>query len=303
VRTLVPRRTAGLALAAVLVAVSSSGCAGSSRPTEQVMPAVLHPPGTLLRDGLSVLTGSQLLGTVFESEPATWRAVLQVDGNPLAIYRSYLTALGFSADVSSNPACQRKTDDADRTGCEAMFNRTSATGEILGTTVQLTTVPGDVTGHYLLLLKVGQEPWQDPTNENPPEGAKLTATDPVKPGHRPKPGETFPGESLDDADPPYVLLKGTELVAKVGIGSNTGGFEVLLHVTPGAAVADLARQYTRQATQGASEQPVIRARAVAGTTYSEIVPPGEAGGFSSIIRVADQPGGDQDYLWYWQGND
>jgi len=267
------------------------------------MPAVLHPPGTPLREGLSVLAGSQLLGAVFESGPDTWRAVLQVDGNPLAIYRSYLTALGFTADVSTNPACRRNTDDADRTGCEAMFNRTSATGENRGTTVQLTTVPGDVTGHYLLVLKVGQEPWQAPTNENPPKGPDLTATDPIKPGHRPKPGETFPGKSLDDADPPYVLLKGTELVAKVGVGSNTGGFDVLLHVTPGADVADLARQYTRQATQGASEQPVIRARAVAGTTYSEIVPPGQAGGFSSIIRVADQPGGDQDYLWYWLAND
>lgn len=267
------------------------------------MPAVLHPPGTPLREGLTVLTGSQLLGAVFETGSDGWRAALQVDGNPLAIYRSYLSALGFTGNVSTNPACRRKTDDADRTGCEAMFTRGSTDGKKRVTTVQLTTVPGDVTGHYLLLLDVGQEWWDVSPSEKPPEGAKLEATDPLKPGHRPESGETLPGTELDHADPPYVLLAGTELVAKVGVGSIAGGFEVLLHVTPGGDVAERAREYTRQAAQGASEQAVITSRTKAGTTYTKIVPPGEAGGFSSTIKVVDQPGSDQDYLWYWLAND
>src|SRR5690349_17325305 len=106
-------RTAGSLLAVAVVALSWTACAGANRPTEQVMPAVLHPPGTPLREGLTVLAGSRLLGAVFENGSDGWQAALQVDGNPLAIYRSYLSALGFTGNVSTNPACQGKTGDAD----------------------------------------------------------------------------------------------------------------------------------------------------------------------------------------------
>ena len=68
-------------------------------------------------------------------------------------------------------------------------------------------------------------------------------------------------------------------------------------------VTDLARRYTRQATQNPGEPARTETRTKSGITYTDIAPSGGAGGFSSTIAVVDQPGGDQDYLLYALVND
>jgi len=92
-------------------------------------------------------------------------------------------------------------------------------------------------------------------------------------------------------------------VAQYGVGSLTGGFGVLLRVTPDADVADVAAAYADQAVQFEGE-PVPPPDTVShdGTTVTRYSPPGGAGGYSGLITAVDRPGPD-DYILYELSND
>jgi hypothetical protein len=98
-------------------------------------------------------------------------------------------------------------------------------------TAELQTVPGDVTGHYSVVL-AGEHTSESYDSEAEPwPGGDA----PAAPAARPRPGIGGPlapqtlAEGTDPGD--YVLLEGSELLVQYSAGSLTGGFGVLLRPT------------------------------------------------------------------------
>lgn len=108
-----------------------------------------------------------------------------------------------------------------------------------------------------------------------------------------------------DVEVRYSLLEGPESLEQVGRGSITGGFDVIVRVTPGADLADVTQAYAEQADQFPdSSGGIVRMSRTAGdTTYTTVVPPGGAGGYQGSIDVVDQPGAEHDYIYYTLSND
>lgn len=291
------------------------------------------PPGTVLRDGLVVLPGTVLLGAVGVARDDTaaapaWKAVIRVDSEPLSAYRAYLDALGLVGGSASNPGCKRTVQPSGRTSCFISLTARLRAGGTGQATVELLTLDGDVTGHYLLVVDVqahqgqgasadgGGNPGQDSYQENPKEGAGLVATSPHSPARRLPVGGGLPGDNLPrgpvrgDTGPaaglgggPYVLLAGTELIAKYGYGSYTGGFNVLLHLTGEVPAEEVLQRYTVQSTQYAGAAPTRSTVTENGIVYTRVSPPGGAGGFQAQLVLVDQPGNLNNYLFYDLVND
>ena len=163
------------------------------------------------------------------------------------------------------------------------------------------SVKGDVTGHYLLVLRrQGGEP--SSTVKIPKEGASLKADPPyTSPGPLPV-GHQLPGK-LNALGGPYEVLNGSELSAAYGKGSYTGGTDLLLHITPGADVSSVAARYAQQAAQYPGETTTTGPDMKTSTTYARLLPPGGAGGYQGTVSIVDNPGEGQDYLYYSMAND
>ena len=255
--------------------------------------------------------GTTLLGAVrvaasrFRAGTTAWSAVLQVDDEPLAAYRAYLSAMGFEGDASTNPDCHRE-DDSGRTGCSTIFTGTLPSGALSTVTLRLASIEGDIVSRYLLLLDVHPafgEPFARP--DTPRKGADLVAEPPHPAAGTPSVGDELPGNGLPRrlfGGGSYRLLEGTELVAKYGSGSITGGFNVLLRLTGAVPSATVLQAYSAQASQ--SDGAAATADIIEGDTrYTTVDPPGEAGGFQATLTLVDQPGNADDYLFYDLVND
>jgi hypothetical protein len=174
--------------------------------------------------------------------------------------------------------------------------------------MDLVSVPGDITGAYLVRLEVGASDLY-PTDlygrddlRPSPSG---TLPDPNPARARPGVGEPLAPVTVayEGDDDRYVLLEGSELIAQYSAGSLTGGFGVLLRTTPGADLDAVAAAYAEQAVQFEGE-PVPPPDVVEhdGTTMTLYRPPGGAGGYTGTVTAVDQPSGD-DYIFYELAND
>lgn len=306
----------------VVVAFLVTACAAPSSddarsPAADESPGVgaahLSGPGTALRDGLVVAEGTALIGAVFEhvgrSESgdvaSSWHAVLQVDGDPLDVWRSFLDQFPSELNPQLAPpgpvGCQPENPQVDsRPGC--------ATYAIGGTLeerqpyyVDMVAPQGDVTGHYLLQVYEAGDYCCEMTRPLPDVDPNLVLPAAVVSRERPAIGDVL-GPGVEDR---YALLPGTEFIALYGPGSGTGGFDAILHLTPGDDLAAVVDAYAEQADQfpDSSTGIVRTSRTDGDTIYTTIAPPGGAGGYQGWIHVVDQPGPDHDYLYYTLAND
>lgn len=276
---------------------------------------VLSPDGQL-PDGFVIPDDAVLVGPVRVSkvdaagEPAAWFALLAVVGDdPLGVWSDYVGQfpaahpdLGLDADTA--PGCRPYDSPRSNNGsahfagfdplCELHAGRASAA---------LTSVSGDVTGHWLLRVSGNAASDRDADAEFVWPGGEAPPPQPAR--ARPGVGEPLAPATTayDNDDERYVLLDDSELVAQYGVGSLTGGFGVMLRVSPGADVADVAAAYADQAVQDEGE-PVPPPDVVeyGGTTFSTFLPPGGAGGYSGTVTAVDQADGD-DYVFYGLAND
>jgi hypothetical protein len=310
----------GGAVAAVLLATDGDAPADNST-TPADLPAELSGAGTPLPDGMTVPDGAELVGPVVVSdvaapgEPAAWFAVLAVVGDdPLPVWSDYIGQIAavhpdLGLDAAAAPGCTPyDAPDAPEDGsphiagldplCELNAGRVSA---------ELTSTMGDVTGRWLLTVSGNADrDWNAAADR-----ADIDTWPELEPPRpqpaRPRPGvgePLAPNTTAYDGDAErYVLVDGSELVAQYGAGSITGGFGVLLRVTPGADIADVAAAYAEQAVQFEGE-PVPPPDVVRhdGTTVTRYWPPGGAGGYTGTITAVDRPGTD-DYILYELSND
>jgi hypothetical protein len=325
------RRSILIAVAAVLVVIAAIGTVTALRArgdtsaatddTGRAIPdEALSGAGTPLPHGFVVPDGAELVGPVVVTsvdgagEPVDWFAVLAVVDDPLAVWSAYVQqiaaaqpALGLDADAA--PGCLPYDDPADRDGSSRYPGRDPLCELYAGQgSAAMTSTAGDITGRWLLTVAGNTDSgWDDPS-----EFGDVTAWPggdaPAPQSARPEPsvGQPLAPETTayEGDNEHYVLLDGSELVAQHGAGSITGGFSVLLQVTPGAQVADVAAAYADQANQY-EDEPVPPPDVVehAGTTVSIYWPPGGAGGYSGTVTAVDQPGGHTDYIVYDLFND
>lgn len=304
----------------------ASGCAAAPSPATGSSPGAGSPsagdeqsggPGTPLRDGLSVRPGSQLLGAVFEQDGLSevggpvvyaWSAVLLIDGDPIEVWRSYLTAFppqrNPGLDPAGAPGCARSNRNLLlQPGCRVLVVGTSeATGGPQQYALTLSAPDGDVTGHYQLMIASSGDYISEPRARVPDPGDGPGLPDVVAQREPPQVGDVLgPGVAKE-----YALLPGTVFLAQYGPGSITGGFDVILQVSPEADLNAVVGAYAEQANQfpDSTTAEVVRYSRVEGdTTYTTVTPPGGAGGYQGFIRVVDQPGADHDYLYYSLVND
>jgi hypothetical protein len=288
---------------------------GSSSPS---LPGdVVSGPGTELPGGLAVAPGSALIGAAVvdeidaAGEPASWSAVLAIDGDPLIVWRAYAEQIavlfpGEGVDPAQVPGCPSRDGDYGEVCAlgvdviDAQVRRSAL--------VRLVSTPGDVTGGYLLRLEVSTSD-RYPTDiyDSDEYGSSPSGTLPDPNPARPRPdvGEPLAPETVayDGDNDEYVLLEGSELIAQYSAGSLTGGFGVVLRTTPGAELDTVAGAYAEQAVQFEGE-PVPPPQVVEhdGTTVTVYQPPGGAGGYSGTVTAVDQPSGD-DYIFYELTND
>lgn len=311
-----------LAVAAVLLVTQEDGEDGSGPISSSgpLPPETLSGPGTTLPDGLEVADGSSLIGPAVVDEvdgsgvPLSWFAVLVVEGDPLAVWRSYAAQLAElfpqeGIDAAQTPGCLEHGLQEIHPGdpvCQLEADTVEGPQQ-RETSVAMISVPGDVTGHYLLVLsgsRSSELPDDLDEDGSPPwPGDELPA--PSEPRPRPQAGEPLaPRTTAYDGDNEhYVLLEGSELLAQYSDGWLTGGFEVLLRTTPGADLDAVGQAYAEQAVQFEGEPiPPPEVTEHAGTIVTRYSPPGGAGGYSGTIWAVDQPTGD-DYIFYALIND
>lgn len=290
---------------------------GTSTAAPAVPSDVLSGPGTALPGGLEVAPGSQMIGPVVvdevdaAGEPASWQALLAVDGDPLAVWRAYAEQLAArfpeeGVDPARVPGCP-SVEGYEGKVCRLGVDTVDAEGR-RSVVAALISVPGDVTGGYLLSLE-GSTSAGDQTDiygrgeRDSLPGGTVPPPNPARP--RPEVGEPLAPQTVayEGDNDEYVLLEGSELLAQSGAGSLTGGFEVLLRTTPGADLDAVARAYAEQAVQFEGE-PVPPPEVIEhdGTTVTVYLPPGGAGGYSAMVTAVDQPSGD-DYILYELAND
>lgn len=303
------RLTAVIVGVALVIAAAGTALAiatGDERPEPTVPAGTASGPGTPLPDGLAVIAGSVLLGPVVveevgaDGQPTAWSAVVMVESDdPLAVWSDYVAQLvhrsGDSGpDADTEPGCMSPAPDVGEL-CSLAVG---------GIRAELVSVPGDVTGRFLLTLE--RSPMVDDTE--PDDVTTWPGGDPPDPEparDRPDVGEPLaPRTVVSDGDNErYVLVEGSELVAQPGPGSITGGFTVLLHVTSGADLDEVTGAYVEQATQFEGEEAdppeVVE---YDGTTFRTYLPPGGAGGYTGVVTAVDGPAG-ADYIVFDLFND
>jgi hypothetical protein len=300
--------------ALVLLVVMITACAARRTSTATSLPeSALAGPGTTLPDGLVVAEGSARLGPLLvlatdeAGAPHDWLAILAVDGDPLGVCKAYAGQLarlfpGEGIDPGRAPGC--KVDRTDGFICWLAADATEEAGARIEANLMLDSVPGDVTGRYLLTLRMNRTDYPGDLYRGPGKpwsGAEVPQ--PERPRPVPEIGEPLaPRTTAYEGDGGrYVVLEGSELLAQWGAGSLTGGFDVLLRIAPGADVVKVAEGYARQAAQFEGETSVREVEAQA-TIVTILVPPGGAGGYQGEVRAVDQPDGD-DYIFYSLAND
>jgi hypothetical protein len=288
------------------------GASGLSLPDD-----VLSAPGTELPDGFAVAPGSSLIGPVVVDEvdaaggPTSWSAVLAVDGDPLTVWRAYVEQIAGlfpeeGLDLAQTPGCP---SGEGYNGEVCQLGADTVDGQVRRSAVaRLVSIPGDVTGGYLLRLEAETSD-RYPTDiygdgEAPSSrSGPLPEPNPARP--RPDVGEPLAPDTVayDGDNDEYVLLEGSELIAQYSAGSLTGGFGVVLRTAPGAQLDTVAGAYAEQAVQFEGE-PVPPPEVVEhdGTTVTVYLPPGGAGGYTGTVTAVDPPTG-PDYIFYELDND
>ena len=276
--------------------------------------SVFSPAGTALPDGLRVPEGARLVGTpmahddplyYYNGDPVpghTWRAVLLVDADVVdtwtAVRSMIAEALGVPVDAARGRGCSTTGDDGFR--CYTGGWLVTADGGQLGMSAELQTVPGDVTGHYSIVLSTVRQPLphEGAPQLTPAESPVAASTAPPLPEARPRPGvdeplatTLAPGTTAGE----FILLEGSQLVVQYAAHQNAG-FGVLLRVRPGASVDAVAAAYA--ATPGLGGEPITQRTTVNdGQTVTSYRPIGEAGGYSGVVFAVDNTNGD-DYIYY-----
>lgn len=281
--------------------------------TDSALPAdVLSPSGSPLPDGFTVPEGAQLIGVPLEYDPVSgalppgsWTVVLSVTGDPIATW---------SAMVEQLPGVLNVPDDhlGYAEGCgsydgffECSIQRGGPEPEPPATTLDvylaMQPVAGDVTGHYSLVMSGRRTDRPSDTDSLPWTGGSAPQPPPAR--ARPDVGEPLAPETVayDGDNERYVLLDGSELLVQYSPGSITGGFGVLLRVTPDADVREMAAAYAEQARQydGATPQRVTTNEH---STVHSYVPSGGAGGYQGWVYGLDADDGD-DFIYYDLYND
>jgi len=171
----------------------------------------------------------------------------------------------------------------------------------LQVSLEMQPAPGDVTGHYSLIVSglrtdrpsdVMSHPWPGGAAPEPPPAR-------VRPGVG---GPLAPDTVANREDNErYVLLAGTELLVQYSPGSLTGGFGVLLRVAAGADIRELAAAYAEQARQ--MDGPTLEwVTTNADSTVYSYIPSGGAGGYQGLVHGVDNEDG-ADYIYYTLSND
>ena len=281
-------------------------------PPPPLQAEATSPPGTELRDGFKVPAGAVQLGPLLVLQPQAgrpegWKAILAVTGDPLDAWEGYLTQLAElfpSEDVSPSTLSGCRVDRQEGFGCEIRIDVPEPSGTVVAG-ASLLNAPDDVTGRYLMVLESTRYPegFGDVYSDLPESWKGGPAPDPDLHRRSPAVGEPLaPSTTAYDGDEQrYVLLEGSELLAQYGVGSLTGGFEVLLAVSPGAEAGAIGEAYARQAAQIEGETTVDTYNS-GDVGYIRYLPPGGAGGYQAEIWVVDQPG-DRDYVFYSLFND
>ncbi|WP_377645356.1 hypothetical protein [Oryzobacter terrae] len=303
-----PARILGVLTALVVTAVVTTAVLERSQDDAAARPGVpasaLSPSGTSLPDGFEVPDGTRLVGTPAQErsgDPArtSWRAVLLVDDDPLTAWGALLGMLGdvLSLDLDATSGCS----DHDGLTCavEAVGAPEGALPLVVAATIE--EVEGDVTGLWSIVLTAESGGTASEGRLAAWPGGDAPEAPVARP--RPDPGGPLADGTLaegDDRDR-YVLLPGSELLVQYSRGSPTGGFGVLLRVSPDAEVADVAAGYAEQARQ--FDGPVeTSTTATATSTVTRLVPPGGAGGYQATIYAVDNVTGD-DVVYYDLLND
>lgn len=286
-------------------------------------------PGTELPGGLVVAPGSASIGPPVvmavdsAGEPTSWFAVLQIDGDPIEVWKDYAGQIAGlfpreGIDPGAAPGCLPPGAEADRrdgTLCSLLADTVDQDVERRAS-VELVSLPGDVTGHHLLRLELSADRTGSPSDFHEGGGEPWSGDPlpgPEEPRDRPGVGEPLAPSTVAYPDgvgdgggdnERYVLLEGSELLAQYGRGSITGGFDVVLRVLPDADLDAVAAAYAEQAKQYEGE-PAAAPEAVehGGTTVRIHRPAGGAGGYSGEVIAVDQAGAADDYVFYSLAND
>ncbi|HEX2148842.1 MAG TPA: hypothetical protein VHI31_01515, partial [Actinomycetota bacterium] len=279
----------------------------------ELPPAATSPAGTQLLDGFSVPAGAVQLGPLLvarleDGSPSEWRAVLVVTGDPLDVWRRYSAQLaGRMPSEGVDPAKLQgcRIDRDDGFGCEIRVDAPDADGRSLVAGAAMLNPPDDVTGRYLMVVEATRYPpgFSDLFTSAPQAWKGGPAPSPQPPREPPSPGEALAPSTTayEDDDQRYLLVEGSKLMAQYGVGSLTGGFSVLLAVSPGADAEQVGEAYARQAAQYEGETAVERYR-FGDAEFISYQPPGGAGGYQASLWVVDRPGSD-DYVFYSLLND
>jgi hypothetical protein len=237
----------------------------------------------------------------------TWRAVLLVDADVIDTWTAMrgvvAEALGVPVDAARGLGCSTTEDDGFR--CYTGGWLVTADGGQLGMSAELQTVPGDVTGHYSIVLSTVRQPLPHDGSPQftPGESPVAASTAPPPPEARPRPGVREPLATTlapETAAGEFVLLEGSQLLVQYAVHHNAG-FGVLLRVLPGASVDAVAAAYA--ATPRLGGEPITQQTTVnRGQTVTSYRPIGEAGGYSGVIFAVDNTTGD-DYIYYDVGSD
>ncbi len=293
-----------VAVLAVSVTVVAVLRPGADDPADAFAPA-----GTPLPDGFTVPEGAQLIGTPLRFDPVSdeassgsWTAVLSVTGDPIETWSAMLAEL-FDVLIVPN-------DPSDALGCGTYDGRFECVisryrpepAPPLQVGLDMRPVPGDVSGRYSLVISAVRTEQPYDYGSDPWPGGSAPAPPPAR--ARPGVGEPLAPETVAyDVDTErYVLLEGTELLVQFSPGSNTGGFGVLLRVTPGADVQDIAAAYAEQARQFDDGLTHERVTTNADSTVYGFIPPGGAGGYQGEVYGLDADSG-EDYIYYYLSYD
>jgi hypothetical protein len=325
-------RPVALALAIALT-TAVAGCgdgesggdveSGGGEQAEPVPSDTRSGPGTALPDGLTVASGSSLIGPAVvdgvdaSGRPTSWFALVLVEGDPLEVWRAYAGQIAElfpdeDIDPDRTPGCLPIDAESEGEVCDLSADTVGEDGGVRRerrADARMVSVPGDVTGRYLLHISASSATGDDVLGDynhgggDPFPGGDLP--EPQEPRPRPAVGEPLAPRTIayEGDNEEYVVLEGSELIAQYGAGSITGGFAVLLRVTAGADVGSVAAAYADQANQFEGE-PMPEPEVVEhdGATVTRYLPPGGAGGYTGEVTAVDQASGDG-YIFYSLAND